>query len=517
MRFSLACLFFFLIAFQLTAQSPFGKLPIGKYPVGFKVVTFEDGTRLTARDRDLLNQEDNTSTIRKISIHIWYPSEQNSRGPLMTLSDYCVSSLMDETNQLLDPGRVSGRLNSLRDQLKNFFGEVDEKSFQAAMATQMIARKNVKPSGDKFPLLIGMLRPFSTTITNEFLASHGFIVVMVRSSDLPVSLKELPIRYFDDIQDLRLTVQFVLRSLNINERAVGTFGFSGSGFSQLLYSMSDFRPKAVADLESGLFMEGLWQGLTASNLYDVNKLRIPFLHMFSRDLSKREIYLNDFERTRFSTRYQLVLNQPGLHHWDFATEGMISCTLLKMRGAEQDNIQSSFELANLYLLNFFKDQLKHDKDAATFLHQKPVLKNYQDSLWSIRIIPASLPAPNAVEFTKLVDKVGVDEAIRILESRLANDSSTNILEGFILNRIGYNYMEKQMNKEAVAVFKLNTKLHPAEPNWEDSLLEALVAEGKNDEAKQSYNSLLDKIEKSNLPANTKENMRKHANELIQKR
>ena len=74
-----------------------------------------------------------------------------------------------------------------------------------------------------------------------------------------------------------------------------------------------------------------------------------------------------------------------------------------------------------------------------------------------------------------------------------------------------------MNKEAVAVFKLNTKLHPAEPNWEDSLLEALVAEGKNDEAKQSYNSLLDKIEKSNLPANTKENMRKHANELIQKR
>jgi hypothetical protein len=170
------------------------ELPIGKYPVGFKVVTFEDGTRLTARDRDLLNQEDNTSTIRKINIHIWYPSEQNGRAPLMTLSDYCVSSLMDETNQSLDPGRVSGRLNSLRDQLKNFFGEVDEKSFQAAMATQMIARKNVKPSGDKFPLLIGMLRPFSTTITNEFLASHGFIVVMVRSSDLPVSLKELPIR-----------------------------------------------------------------------------------------------------------------------------------------------------------------------------------------------------------------------------------------------------------------------------------------------------------------------------------
>ena len=126
------------------------------------------------------------------------------------------------------------------------------------------------------------------------------------------------------------------------------------------------------------------------------------------------------------------------------------------------------------------------------------------------------PAPTADEFVSLVTEKGVEEAIRILESRLPEDSSTNLLDGSILNRIGYNYLAGQQKKEAIAVFKLNVKFHPQEPNWQDSLLEGLVADGRKEEARMVYQALNENIEKSSLPADRKEDMKKRANTLIEK-
>jgi len=39
------------------------------------------------------------------------------------------------------------------------------------------------PLKDKFPLLIGMLRPLSTIITNELLASNGYVVAMIKGDN----------------------------------------------------------------------------------------------------------------------------------------------------------------------------------------------------------------------------------------------------------------------------------------------------------------------------------------------
>ena len=195
----------------------------------------------------------------------------------------------------------------------------------------MLAQADAEPLKEKFPLLIGMLRQLSTSVTNEMLASNGYIVAMINeqnsSSFSESALNEIP--------DMQFAIAYLEKNESVDEEKIGTFGFSGSGFSQVLFAMCDYRIKAVADIESGIYMDHLYQDFSASNYYQPSKLRVPFLHIFSIDLSKQEKYIDDLKnKTKFATRYRLLLNQPALHHWDFAAEGFTASIFLNNRGEQ---------------------------------------------------------------------------------------------------------------------------------------------------------------------------------------
>jgi hypothetical protein len=507
-----------LLSSVLYAQAPaaFGRLPIGSYAVGFKIISFEDASRYSRPVKNYLGEIDTSSQRRKITLHVWYPANALKQDERMSLADYAVSRLQASVEKPIDIKETAKQVNNLKTQMTNFFGAVDSVAWKNCLATRLLARKNAMAAAGKYPLLVGTLRPFSTSITNEFLASHGFIVIMVCPGNSPSTLRTSSLGYIDDVQDMREAIRLGVQRLNANENVIGTFGFSGSGFAQILFAMGDFHPSAVADLESGIYMDGLWQTLSASDYYNPEKLRIPFLHIFSRDLSKQEKYFDEYNRAKFSHKYRLLLNQPGMHHWDFATEGMMSCTLLGIRGARQANIQSSFEIANIYLLKFFQAELLNNKDAVDFLKQGNQLTNYNDTLWSITQFQALKPAPSVGEFMEIVKKKGIDYAIRELEEHVKEDSSTNMLDGFLLNRLGYDFMDKDQLKEAIAIFRFNIKAHPSEPNFHDSLLEALVADRQKDEAAVVYRKLVEAIDHSQMPVERKEDMKKRANSLIEK-
>jgi tetratricopeptide (TPR) repeat protein len=290
---------------------------------------------------------------------------------------------------------------------------------------------------------------------------------------------------------MRFTMAHLAKNWAVDMDKVGTFGFSGSGFSQVVMAMNDYRVKAVADLESGIYMDRLFQAFSASDYYEPNKLRAPFLHIFSLDLSKQEKFIAEFEnKTPFAKRYRLLLNQPGLHHWDFASEGYTAAIFLNNRGDKAENIRRTFEVSSLYLLNFFNGELKKDVGAASFLSQRPVIKNTHDSLWTIKILPAGKPAPGAEEFEYIVRKKGVEQAIEIVRTTVKGDSSTNVMQWFVLNRMGYNFLGEKKYKEAIEIFKLNTELHPGDANLFDSLAEGYEASGDKENMKRASASVM---------------------------
>jgi len=494
--------------FAHAGQNPiYENLPTGKYTVGFKIITITDSSRVIAPEYNYLGEKNAGDRFKKITIHVWYPAKANTGKRNITYGEYCYNDLLTSTDETLPAERINSVLSSRRGSVRQWFGDASDELWKQLTDAQLLARANATFLPEKFPLLIGMLRPLSTSITNEMLASNGYVVAMVKSS----TLYRAPLGSTEEISDMQHVMAHIVNTFKIDEEKIGTFGFSGSGFSQVLLAMYDYRIKAVADLESGIYMEGLYQLFSASNYYEPSRLKIPFLHAFSRDLSKQEKYFEDFERkTIFSERYHLLLNQPGLHHWDFAAEGYTSCIALKNRGADQSNFQKSFELTNIYLLNFFNAKLKADQNAQMFLTDKPSLSKIPSAIWNIQIRKGVRPAPNGTEFEDIIRSKGIAAAMDIVNSTLINDSTTNLRQWVVLNNLGSNFLLEKKYDESIQVFKLNVQIHPDDANLWDSLAEGYEATGDKENTKKASQQVLDLLNKKPSLTNPEKSLKETA-------
>lgn len=483
---------FCLIDFYAQESLIYKNLPVGKYAVGFKIITITDDSRVTAPAYNYLGEQNEGDRSRKITLHLWYPAEVNTGKQSITYGDYCYNYLLTSTNEIITPEIKNREWRNRRNSVENWFGKTSDEAWKQLLEIPMLAQIEAPPVKAKFPLLIGTLRSLSTSITNEMLASNGYVVAMVSNA---------PFSSFADaalelIPDMQFAIHYLINKESADASKIGTFGFSGSGFIPVLFGMYDYRIKALADIESGIYMEGLYQGLSASNYYKPSKLQIPFLHIFSRDLSKQEKYLDELEqKAKFSKRYRLLLNQPALHHWDFASEGYTSCTVLKMRGAEQNNIKQSFEIASIYLLNFFNAELKADPQAKIFLSAKPSISQTPATLWDMTTLPAIKPAPDQEAFEYIIKEKGIEVALETVRNTIQNDSSTNLLQGFTLNNLGYTYLSEKKYKEAIGVFQLNAEWHPDNANWIDSLAEAYETMGDKENTRKIAQQVLAILDK----------------------
>lgn len=480
---------------------------MGKFAVGFRIITLTDDTRIGKPGFDYLGEKNQGDLRRKITIHLWYPAQPGTGQKALRYQDYCFNYELSATDETLDAKAKEEQLANRRQSIENWFGKVKDSDWTDLLNRQMIAVEDAAPIKQKFPLLVGMLRSLSTSLTNEMLASNGYLVAMVKETG-PGSLAT---GASDNLTDMRFTMTFLLNKEMIDGNRIGTFGFSGSGFTQVLLAMNDYRIKALADIESGLYMDQLYQSLAASNFYQPAKLRVPFLHIFSKDLSKQEIFLSEFEnKTKFTTRYRLLLNQPALHHWDFATEGYTSCLVLNNRGDSNQNISKSFEISNKYLLYFFNAMLKDDANAKSLLAEKPVFQNTSPGLWDITVLKGAQPAPDVSEFEYIIRKKGINEAIAIAEKTLPGDSLSNMNIGFRLNNLGYRFLNEKNYENAIAIFKLNNKLHPEDPNLMDSLAEGYEASGDFANMKKISQSVVDMMNARSSPTDFEKSLKENA-------
>jgi hypothetical protein len=487
-------------------------LPVGKYNVGFKIFTLTDYTRIITPEYNYLGEKNEGDRHAKITVHLWYPAKPNTGKKSLLYEDYVYNHLLKTTSEVIGNSKKEQQLNARRRSAENWFGKTTDDAWKNLIKTSMLARADAEPVKEKFPLLIGMLRSLSTSVSNEMLASNGYVVAMIEQGNF----SSFALSTLEAIPDMRLVISWLEKNADIDIDKIGTFGFSGSGFSQVLFAMNEYRVKAVADIESGIYMDGLFQNFSSSNYYMPGKLRAPFLHIFSRDLSRQEKFINEFEsKTKFARRYRLLLNQPGLHHWDFAVEGYTSAIFLNNRGEQKNNILQTFEIASLYLLNFFDAELKKDAKANAFLANKPVLKQIQDSLWSITVLNAVKPAPDKDEFEYLIRKKGIKQASVIVRNAIKVDTLSNVLEWYNLNELGYAFLGEKKYNEAIEVFKLNTEIHPGDANLFDSLAEGYELIGDKENMKRALLAVMDLLNKKAALSDSEKVLKENAEKRLQ--
>jgi len=433
----------------------FSNLPVGKYAVGFRIVTLTDSSRVTKPLYNYFGEKETGDRYQRISIHIWYPAKSNTGNGVLNYNDYCYNYLLSSTFEQIDEERRSGMVNSMRNSFEGFFGKIKDEEWQRVLSTKMLAQKEAIPLPEKFPLLIGELRPLSTTVTNEMMASNGYVVAMAVSTS-----GRIPLGYIADVTDMQHTIAYLAGTGLIDENSIGTYGFSGSGFPQVLLAMNDPRIGALADIESALYGEGIWKLFSSSNYYDISKLRVPFLHIYGKYLGLSDVKFDEFLNTRYSHRYHLLLNQSRLHHWDVATEGRASTTVVHFRGDLEQGVKASFELANLYLLHFFNAALKKEQPSKRLLDNKFAIEGYNDTLWSIRQYPALQPPPDKLQFEELIKRKGIDEAITLARHFRKVDSTADFIHENALNHVSQILQEKNKLKDGIELMHLATEFYP---------------------------------------------------------
>ncbi|MGZ5221931.1 MAG: CocE/NonD family hydrolase [Chitinophagaceae bacterium] len=472
---SLTCFLHAVVKSQ--TNSLYSDLPVGKYPVGFKIVTITDSSRVTKPLYNYFGEKEKNDRFRKVTIHTWYPSLPKSGKEKMSFTDYCYSDALNSLQETISVEEKNSNIKNAHESLNRFFGKTEEGRWQDIIQTKMLASKEAAPATEKFPLLVGMLRPLSTTVTNELLASNGYVVAMVVSDG-----GRWPAGYISDITDMQKAITYLSRAYKIDPDHIGTFGFSGSGFSQLLLAMNDPRIAAYADIESALYGQGVADILSSSDYYDTDKLRVPFLHIYGRELAKSDVKFDDFLKSKYSNRYHLSLNYPGLHHWDVATEGRISTNLLHLRGENEKGITASFELCNTYLLHFFNSVLKHSGESQKILDNRAIIKGYADSLLTFKYYDAIKQPPDRKQFSEYISRNGIEKGIQLAREFHGMDSNTAFIHENDLNRLSQEFAEKSKPQEAIELMKLAIEFHPGKAWLWNNLASTEEDFGKKDDA-----------------------------------
>ncbi|MEI9909361.1 MAG: hypothetical protein WDO71_06685 [Bacteroidota bacterium] len=266
--------FFLLFTMVVSGQKNriYENLPVGKYAVGFRIITITDSSRITKPEYNYLGEKNTGDRYKKITIHLWYPAKANPAKRVLTFGDYCYNHLLKRTTETISDDQKDVQFGGRRRSVEGWFGKTTGDAWKKLLETSMLAAADAEPLKERFPLLVGMLRPLSTSVTNETLASNGYVIAMIQQDNF----SSFALSTLEAIPDMRFAIAFLGKNANIDNNKTGTFGFSGSGFSQVLFAMNDYRIRAVADIESGIYMDNLFQDFSASNYYTPSKLRAPF-------------------------------------------------------------------------------------------------------------------------------------------------------------------------------------------------------------------------------------------------
>lgn len=495
------------LGLQPAHSSPlFGDLKPGPYAVGFKVIKITDSSRPAKPKQDYFGAHDNSDRARRLYVHLWYPAKPSTAAPL-TFADYIYSSDRSWPHEMTETVRRSAQTD-VRNRIQRFFGAFPDAAWSGLLQTKLLARRDAEPANGRFPLVVGTLRELSTTITNEYLASHGYVIAFVQFANDRFDADQSIVTALilgNGVRDLELIVSHLRGMSFVDPLKLSTLGFSGSGLTPVLFAMRHPDVDALALLETGVWgPQG--SSYTKTPLYDARALRVPFFFSYSDSSIGRwpEQQFAEFEKLKFSTRHYFKVNVPDFHHWDFAAEGMAASTVLSIRGAGQPAFRQGFELTNLHLLHFLNAYVKKDPESLALLRRAPAPNN----IAALEEKPGVRAAPSRDEFAAIIANQGIERAVQVYREARQRDPEAAIFQEQRLNLIANELSQQNKLREAIELFKLNVETYPKSASALASLGDGYSQAGQKEMAVRQFEKALELLPNdTGLSNNQKEQLK----------
>lgn len=319
-----------------------GHLHLGEHGVGFRTLRIETASA---------------------ELQVWYPASSN-HGPKVILGDYL---RLSRDLKGAEPGfeRDNAALRkTLRVAVTGRDDTLDDKLCDRLLAFPFAAARDASPASGKFPLIFWTHR-YATTATqsvlNEYLASHGFVVVYAPESSAPRMPDEMKsaadkAREFSRLQ-LRLQSAFsVARQMpNVQPDKVAVLAWSYAGESAFGLQQSEPSVRLVVGLSTNVLDRWVYREDQLAELKG-SQLTVPYVLVDGEKKNRPEIMAKASARTFF-------LHIKGMSYGSFnVLEGMLPSVMgirtvpeWSKAGPQQ---QLSYEVAAQYVLRSCEHYLK---------------------------------------------------------------------------------------------------------------------------------------------------------------
>jgi tetratricopeptide (TPR) repeat protein len=460
-----------------------GSLKPGDYAVGFRHIQKYDYSRQVKPATDFTGASTG-ETAYPIQIGIWYPANKPSSGLPLTYEDFMLLELKRESFTPITPADRE----RVRDNVKSTAGlpalrlTVSDDVVKQTLETPTASFKDARPAPGRFPVILLSGTTITTaTVLCEYLASHGYVVMAVPTTDAVIIRQATKPQFAidDSVRALEyLTAEaYTLPFAEPSKLAV--IGVNYNSMGALIYQMRNMRAQAVVSINGWETMRPNNERIFAASYLDRIKMRVPYLNFHLDQPQSGPADLSLIASLKYSERFLLVVD--GLDHF-----GLINNPLaFPFSGTKR---KSGYEFLVRSVESFLDRYIKGVISAEQFLRTKPEAQGFATVVlktdWKQSALP---PVPSDTEFAEILwTQKDVARATKVYrEARAANPEvqlfGENELDVYIFrfDRLG-------RKDDVIAVRQLIAEAYPNSFNTQMNLGEALLRAGRPEESEKAY-------------------------------
>ena len=123
-----------------------------------------------------------------------------------------------------------------------------------------------------------------------------------------------------------------------------------------------------------------------------------------------------------------------------------------------------------------------------------------------------------IQFLEMTDQPGgVAKAKKTYEEAREKDPKVVLFSEVVMNRVGYEHLQAGDVKGAIELLKLNVEAYPDSPNVYDSISDAYLADGQNEQALENAKKALELLEKDTKdPQAVRDEIKANSEEKVKK-
>ena len=446
------------LLFSIGVHPLWNDLRAGSYAVGFRIVQVEDPSRGWEREG-----------ARPIPMSVWYPATAGPAAALMPFDDYVIAY---GDRRVVDKEALRAAYAA-----QWFAGEPRAK-VDELLRTQTAVRRDAPAAAGRFPLVIYApgygSTPLTHTVTLEFLASHGYVVVSSPAfGATPAGLTVDTVGLEAQARDIETLLGTATAMPNVDSARVAAVGYSFGGGAVLLAAMQDARIGAVVSIDGMPGWHHTIPLVAASASFDAAKFRTPLMHINAAGDRYGESSM--IESLVFSERFVYSFRD-AVHH-DFIANPVIGS---RVRGTLTEVEKRTYLGTCDRLLTFLNAYLRDDAAA----HARLLAGSAEPFVIARTYEPAMSPPSETAFFRMIVDDRRVDEAVALL-----GRSKVPFISQGMLRLIGDRLLDEKRGADAVKVFEAMGRSYPFSYAW-IGLGRALTAAGDPTHAADAYRKAL---------------------------